>query len=521
MSRATPAVSVTPGLHPLPLPPPPLASNAVEPSPQRHRAESPARQKRGMSPAGSVTPARVAASPPARVMTPASAEASGNRLHEQAREARERLERRRTEGGASPPPPFLSAPAPAPLTPLPGAGLTLTPASAEASGNRLHGQARETRERLERRRKEGVAASPLLAGPGLMPFAPRRWSTPRPPGPGANVPSVTGLERLESLYRDAIQRNSRLEMARRAEEEKPRDCTFTPEISRRGRSLVRVASGDSFGASAGAEADGGAGGAGGAGKGGGLWDTFDALYEDAKRRREKIEALKGAQELMTRPPSPLITAMGRQVVRDPIDVRMKLEAERWARRWEELEEKKIQREEDGCTFMPDFTIGRRSSSAPRLRPGRSDAGGPGGIEAFMERSARFLETRERNIEKLKQEADERELAETTFKPRILPWGGGGGDETASAGAGSSVAGGEDVFERLLRAAENQEMNKAALKQEFLLREQELYNNFEVCSLRRGDCVYVDGLSVCRLCRVVPLPRFVAGDGPVHRARFPR
>ena len=476
VSRAIPAVSVTPGLHP----PAPGASQAGAPSPQRRRPASPARRKRGVSPAGSVTPARAAAasaSPPPLVLTPASAEASGNRLHEQAREARERLERRRTEGGASPP--FLMA-SPAPYTPSsPPTVLTLTPASAEASGNRLHEQAREARERLEQRRKETAVASPLTPMPGLVPLTPRRWSTPRAPGGGAgNAPSVTGVDRLESLYRDAIHRNSRLEMARKAEEEKPRECTFTPEISKRGRSLVRGNSGDYAGAV------GEAGGSGaGAGKGGGLSDTFDALYQDAIRRREKMEALKGAQKEEARPPSPVITAMGRQAAGAPISVRMQQDAERWTRRWQELEEKRIQQEKDGCTFMPNFSIGHRSSSAPRLRPRRSSSGGggggsPGGIAAFVERSARFLEARERNMEKLKQEAEERERAVATFKPRILPWGGG--DEAASAGEGSSVTGGADVFERLLRAAENQEMNKAALKQEFLQREQEQHNNFEVC-----------------------------------------
>lgn len=413
-------------------------------------------------------------------MTPASAEASGNRLHEQAREARERLERRRTEEGSGASPPFLlaslsSPPAAPPLTASPAAVLTLTPASAEASGNRLHEQAREARERLERRRKEGAVASPLTAMPGLVPFTPRRWSNPRVPGANT-APAVTGVDRLESLYRDAVHRNSRLEMARRAEDEKPRECTFTPEISKRGRSLVR-------GTSGGGEAGvgGGGGGAGGAARGGGLSDTFDTLYEDAKRRREKMEALKGAQEQVARPPSPVITAMGRQVAGAPLDVRMQQDAERWTRRWQELEEKKIQQEKDGCTFMPNFSIGRRSSSAPRLRSRRSSSGGgvggPGGIDAFVERSARFLETKERNMEKLKREAEERERAVATFKPSILPWTGG--DEAASAGAGSSVTGGADVFERLLRAAENQEMNKAALKQEFLQREQKQYNNFEV------------------------------------------
>ncbi|CAM9094368.1 unnamed protein product [Pylaiella littoralis] len=458
VSRAIPAIAVTPGLHPQP------PESALEASSQPRHTASAAGQKRGSPTAGVVTPTK-ASRPSAAVMTAASAEASGNRLHEQAKEAMERLERRRTVGGGSPP--FLTA-SPSPFTPTPGTVLTLTPASAEASGNRLHQQAQEARERLERRRTEGAVASLLTAMPGVATFTPRRWSNPRV-APGS-APAVTGVDRIESLYRDAIDRNSRLEMARRAEEEKPRQCTFTPQISKRGRSLVRWTSGDGGG-----NAGGEAGGSGGdANKGGGLSATFDALYQDAKRLREKMEALKGAHEKVARAPSPVITAMGRQAASTPLDVRMQENAERWIRRRQELEERRIEHEKEGCTFMPKFAMGRRSSSAPRLRPRRS--GSSSGIAAFVARSARFLETRERNMMKLKQEAEERERAAATFKPVILPWGGG--DDSASAGAGSSVTGGADVFERLLRAAENQEMNKAALKQELLDREREQYNNFE-------------------------------------------
>ncbi|CAM9964113.1 unnamed protein product, partial [Scytosiphon promiscuus] len=307
--------------------------------------------------------------------------------------------------------------------------------------------------------------------PGLVPFTPRRWSAPRAPV-GSAPPAVGGVDRLEILYQDAIQRNSKLEMARRAEEEKPRECTFTPEISRRGRSLVRGSSGDE---------SGGGGGEGAPGvRGAGLSSTFDALYRDAQRRQAKMEALQGAQKQEERPPSPVITAMGRQAGLAPIDVRMQEDAQRWMRRWQELEEKKLEREREGCTFMPNFSIGR-SSSAPRLRPRRSSSGGgggggrgsPGGITAFVERSAKFLETRERNLERLKQEAEERERALATFKPRILPWTG---DDAVSSSSGVSGAG--HVFDRLLRAAENQEMNKAALKEEFLRREREQFNHFE-------------------------------------------
>lgn len=409
VSRATPVTPVTPGLHPSP----PSKPSPVVPVQRR-----------------SSTPVRQRGSPP-------SAHPQRQQQQQQALET--------------------------PVRPVTGSSpvVVMTPSSAEQSGNRLHDQARETRERMERRRKEG--ASPLSAVSGLSPFTPRRWSNPR-----MGNPSVAGMDRVESLYQDAIQRNAKLTMARLAEEKNPRDCTFTPEISKRGSSRDRGAKREH-------------GGDGGENVDASL-ACFHALYADAKRRRAKIEALTGAHlKEVAGPGSPVITARGRQLTREPLDVRLKENADRWTRRWQELECRRVEQEREGCTFMPNFSVGR-SASAPRMRSRRDGDGGgggrsrsPRGIVAFVERSGRFQVAREKKMEQLKREAKDRERAEATFQPKVTAWetkGGGGSPE-------GGVGGSSDVFERLLRAAEDQEVHKAALKKEFLKNELEEFHRFQV------------------------------------------
>lgn len=209
-----------------------------------------------------VSPSLVAAGPavnPARAVehaspvevTPEAAEEVGTRLHEQARWSRERLERRRKEGAT----PSFSRVISSNVVPV-----VMTPASAERSGNRLYEQAREARARLEIRRKEAMT-SPLL------PFTPQLWSNPR-----IGNPSVAGVARSESLYRDAILRNSKLEIARRAAE-RPIECTFTPELSKRVTSRDKAE-----------KREGGDLGGGESGK----VSKFDALYLDAKQRRANL-----------------------------------------------------------------------------------------------------------------------------------------------------------------------------------------------------------------------------------------
>lgn len=426
VSRPAPVNPFTPGVH--------ASSTAPSSgsSTQRRRSRTPVRQR----PSPSSQQQQAAAAPIALRMTPAAAAESGNRLHEQGRQIRERLERRRTMGATS-----ASAPTgtPSPVTPT---MTVMTPTSAERSGNRLHEQARETRQRLERRRKEMVASP-------LSPFTPRRWSNPR-----MGNPSVAGMERVESLYRDAVHRNSKLEIARRAAE-RPSECTFTPEISRRAASRGR---GEKRGSR---------------GEDGDIsvpdnMSTFHDLYLDAKRRREKMEARSGdrLKEAVGRA-SPEITERGRQSSVVPLEVRMKENAERWARRWKELEARKLELEKEGCTFMPNFNIGR-SVSAPRMRP-RRDGGGGGGITSFVARSLRFQAERERKMEKLKQEALERERIEATFRPKLTSLKAGDDSGTSNI----------DVFERLLKAATEQEMNRAALKEQLWKQELEKYHGFQV------------------------------------------
>lgn len=484
VSRATPSIALSPaplGSPTAPAPEP--ASQQRRRTPTRARPAGDQQQQQQLE-----TPVRSASH---SVMTPASAELSGNRLHGQAREARERLDRRRNEGTS----PLSMTPGPSSVTAAaaaaPAGGATvvvMTPASAEQSGNRLHEQAREARERLERRRKENT--SPLSASSGLSPYTPRRWSNPR-----RGNPSVGGVDRLESLYLDAVQRSSKLEIARRNEDERPRNCTFTPEISKRALSRGRAASRGRRG-DGGGDSDGGkGGGSGGGGSGrrsgsrgrrrstGGGEDLscFHALYLDAKRRQAKLEALTGEHmKRVSRPGSPSITARGRQSSVEPLDVRMKVNAERWAHRWQELEERRLVQEREGCTFMPNFSMGR-SASAPRMRPRRSSTGGgsggdggPGGITSFVARSARFQAARERNMEKLMQQAQERERQVATFQPNLAARGG-----EAPDGYGG---GGVDVFERLVRAGTEQEVNKAALKEEYLKQEREESQHFQVSFL---------------------------------------
>ena len=432
-SCVTSSAPVTPGLDVSPFAV--AAGSAV----QRRRSFTPVRKRaspRSHRQQVAANTARPVENASPAVMTPGSAEELGTRLHEQARQSRERLERRRKEGTT----PSISRTRSSNVSPV-----VMTPTSAERSGNRLHEQAREARERLERRRKE-VVTSPL------SPFTPRVWSNPR-----VGNPSVAGVERIESLYRDAILRNSKLEMARRAAE-RPIECTFTPEISKRAtsRGKAEKREGDDFG---GAE--------------GGKISTFDALYLDAKRRRAKMDALCGAhmKDAMVRA-SPVITARGRQASVVPLEVRIKENAERWVQRWKELEKRKIQLEQQGCTFVPNFNVGR-SLSAPRMRPRRGTIAGGNvnqdGIVSFVERSYRFQMEREKKMEKLKLEAIERERAEATFRPKLLS--SREGDNSGLAGA--------DVFERLLKAATEQEMNKVALKELLWRQERERYHDFQV------------------------------------------
>lgn len=219
-----------------------------------------------VTPGLDVSPSLVAAGPavnPARAVehaspvevTPEAAQEVGTRLHEQARWSRERLERRREEGAT----PSFSRAISSNVVPV-----VMTPASAERSGNRLYEQAREARARLERQRKDAMTSPPL-------PFTPQLWSNPR-----IGNPSVAGVQRIESLYRDAILRNSKLEIARRAAE-RPIECTFTPELSK------RVTSRDKAEKREGGDLGGGEGG---------KVSKFDALYLDAKRRRAKMDDRK-------------------------------------------------------------------------------------------------------------------------------------------------------------------------------------------------------------------------------------
>lgn len=355
-----------------------------------------------------------------------------------------------------------------------GSPVIVTPSPAELAGIRLHDQARETRERLERRRREG--ASPAVSSDGLSPFTPRRWSNSR-----RGNPSLAGMERVERLYRDATERGTKLELARREEEENPRDCTFTPEItaraSRRGR---RESRGHHKGVDS--ECSQGNDGSG--------MSCFHALYLDAKRRREKMETLTDARIVeVAGPGSPVITALGRKQSGEPLDVRLKEDAERWVRRWKELEEKKAERDVEGCTFQPTFSVGR-SASAPRLRGGGRDdsSTGSGNSEPFMVRADKYLKAREKRLADLKREIEQKELAEVTFQPKVTAAfaadgavaGEGDGDQgrrRSSRGGGSSRDSG--VFERLLRAATEQEIHKAALKEEFLQKEREQFHDFQV------------------------------------------
>lgn len=454
VSRAIPSTAATPGLHASPV-------SASERPTQRRRSSTPAKP-RGFPPRTQEqqqqqreisTPARPPMSP--SVTKTPTAEQLGYRLYNQGQKTLDKSQLRKKEKALP-----SSAPSKR-FTPV------MTLELAKQSGNRLHEQAREARERMERRRKEGASLIP--AASELSPFTPKRVSNPR-----MGNPSVAGMERLESLYRDAVQRNSKLEMVRRAEEENPRDCTFTPEISKRGGSRGR-----------------------GEKRGQGSPDSeislrsqdrssmscFHALYADAKRRRAKIEALAGAhlKESMGSG-APSITARGRQAAVEPLDVRLRETSERWARKWQELEERRVALEKEGCTFMPNFSIGR-SLSAPRLRSRRGGGGGDGersgGIEAFVARSLTFQAVREKNLEKLKKEAEDRERAEVTFQPKIASREGNLATSVAT-GSDEGSGGSLSVFERLIRAANEQEMNKVALKKEYLTQELIEFQGFQVC-----------------------------------------
>ena len=160
--------------------------------------------------------------------------------------------------------------------------ILMTPAALEESGKRLHDQARQSREKVERRRQEEMTSP-------LSPFRPRLWSTPR-----MGNPSLSGIERLDSLYRDAVERNLKMDMARRAAE-RPSECTFTPEISRKAanrKKEKRLPLGGESDDSCALEVEN--------------MSTFDALYLDAKRRRDKLDALYGShlKEAIERPRPP-------------------------------------------------------------------------------------------------------------------------------------------------------------------------------------------------------------------------
>ena len=79
------------------------------------------------------------------------------------------------------------------------------------------------------------------------------------------------------------------------------------------------------------------------------------------------------------------------------------------------------------------------------------------------------------MEKLIQQAQERERLVATFQPNLAARGGEAADGYGDGGGG----GGVDVFERLVRAATEQEVNKAALKEEYLKQEREESQHFQV------------------------------------------
>lgn len=382
--------------------------------------------------------------------------------------------------------------------------IVMTPYSAEQSGRRLHDRARQSRERLERRRREEATPG---APEGLSPFMPRRLANPN-----MGNPSVSGMDRVERLYRDASQRESKLEAVRRMEDENPPDCTFTPKISARAASRGRSPRRGSR--SGGEDSDRDApGGEGGGDRRGRSLTCFHDLYRDAENRRAKLEAMTNQRRVeVAGPGSPVITARGRSRSREPLEVRLKENSERWARRWKELEERKVVQDREGCTFQPQFKAGR-SASAPRMRTrGRENGGGDSeqgaGGEPFYLRVRKYIAAREGRLEQLKRDVESKQRAEATFQPNVsigLRGDGEADDALASAErAGHGLrrrknSGGSDgVFERLARAAAEQESNRAALKEAYLQEERERFHGFQVRFSRVSTRAH-DGEARCCLC----------------------
>ena len=376
----------------------------------------------------------------------------------------------------------VGSPARSPTAKTPA--ILMTPAALQESGNRLHDQARQSREKVERRRQEEMTSP-------LSPFRPRLWSTPR-----MGTPSLSGIERLDSLYRDAVERNLKMDMARRAAE-RPSECTFTPEISKKAanrKKEKRLPLGGESDDSSALEVEN--------------MSTFDALYLDAKRRRNKLDALYGShlKEAIEKA-SPAITARGRHSSAQPLEVRLRENAERWASQRKDLEKRKLTLEQVGCTFSPSFYAGCRAS-APRMRSRRHDSN-LGGIMSFVERSDRFLAEREKNMERLKKEAMERERAEVTFRPRMVS-----SQEVDGAGAA-----GINVFERLVRAAAEQELNRSTRKKEVWKQERAKCNDFKVCHPVAGG-----GETFFFFCWVncpIILTRAEGGQGDADVELFPK
>lgn len=147
----------------------------------------------------------------------------------------------------------------------------------------------------------------------------------------------------------------------------------------------------------------------------------------------------------------------------PLEARLKESTEQWVRSREARERRRLELEDEQCTFVPSLAgisgsskIARRSSSAdPRTRASASRGGGGGsgglaaaagtppvgmsGSPAFEARSKAFQDAREQRLTKLREEKMKRELQEATFQP-VIGFGGGSGGGGRRSSAGGHVGG---------------------------------------------------------------------------------
>ncbi len=318
----------------------------------------------------------------------------------------------------------------------------LSPDRTEVAGSRLYARAKQQKKLHDER---------LLKNPHGCTFSPSFSTSASSRGSvkgkgrfrGGMSESKSGQERFECLYMNAQSIAEKKERSTLREHMNPAGCTFSPEFVAKAHRKRDEALGQS---------------------------RLDALYNDAKKIKAKLE-MKKAEEVQSAPGfSPQITRKGKKVsqyrTREGQDFSRRLyrDIEGTESKYKRLEAKKKQIETSGCTFTPKV---RRSASAPKSRPSwKNDE------SANMDVSDRLYSYNTKLTAKraLLVEQNEAQIErETPFKPNLST--NIYNRVHHIEGTGGSLQAGH-VFERLTQKGSYQE--KSARREALLREEAKIY-----------------------------------------------